>query len=724
MARHSKHAHLYEAFQKFINTCLLSDRSLLWPYQNFWTPEIVTAVKTAMADNPLSGKITFEEKLQKQMMGVPSEGWGVLADIYYVYSLVSRTLKEKTKRGFIAFAAKQASFPLPQEDDTIWTPLKQGFTSTGQQYNLKYPQFFTLLRFVDFVKHSQRPRTILENPEELQRVLDSAVQEIHAGHDIRHAVLYLAFPDRYESMISTRDKEAIVKVYADRLTEDAPQDLDKRILLIRQSIAPEKDVDGEPFQFNLPEIRNMADKGLQTYPPKNSMPVTPQADTVAGPALPSPAVQQSTMILKYTRNLILYGPPGTGKTFLAQLIARELTALQRKQKEPDEILLQEIAESHPFYSALALGFFLSDPAKSLSVDEIMQMPIIQARFKIRPVNYPREMVWGTLQNHTAKDSETVKANRKFGPAIFDKDRQSRWSLTARGKEYVEQSLIDAFHKLRKKPDETPRQESSIFSVTFHQSYSYEDFVEGIRPKASAEETGALAYEVTPGIFRRICARASANPENTYVLLIDEINRGNIAKIFGEIITLVEDDKRSGENNALTATLPYSGDNLSVPGNLYLIGTMNTADRSIALLDVALRRRFAFMEVMPDPDLFGDVSVESEESGAIVHLGNLLRSLNTKIVESLGRNYQIGHSYFWKVSQVPQEQRLAALEFAWNYQVLPLLEEYFHSQRNRLMDLLAPLVKGFEDGADPETVEIPRATGEDLLTTLARLSEDN
>ena len=139
-------------------------------------------------------------------------------------------------------------------------------------------------------------------------------------------------------------------------------------------------------------------------------------------------------------------------------------------------------------------------------------------------------------------------------------------------------------------------------ITFHQSYAYEDFVEGIRPVAV---NGAVTYEVRHGVLRRLCERARKDPVHRYALFIDEINRGNIAKILGELITLIEGDKRvrfdsDGKKiKGLEVTLPYSGDRFGVPANVDLISTMNTADRSIALLDTALRRRFRFEELMPN-----------------------------------------------------------------------------------------------------------------------------
>lgn len=200
----------------------------------------------------------------------------------------------------------------------------------------------------------------------------------------------------------------------------------------------------------------------------------------------------------------------------------------------------------------------------------------------------------------------------------------------------------------------------IAFVTFHQSYSYEDFVEGIRP---VTKNGVVNYEVRQGIFRQMCDRAEIDPDNNYVLIVDEINRANISKVFGELITLLEPDKRLGETNAIKVRLPYSGDEFGIPSNLYLIGTMNTADRSIALLDTALRRRFEFKEMMPKPELLKTVEG--------INLAALLTGLNRRIEYLYDRDHTIGHAFFMNV------QSLAELDAVFRRKVIPLLQEYFY-----------------------------------------------
>ena len=219
------------------------------------------------------------------------------------------------------------------------------------------------------------------------------------------------------------------------------------------------------------------------------------------------------------------------------------------------------------------------------------------------------------------------------------------------------------------------EEPFVESCTFHPMYSYEDFIEGYRPDGEG-------FSLRPGIFKRMATTAAARPDKKFVLIIDEINRGNIARIFGELITLVEASKRGDSH----ATLPLSGERFSVPDNLYLIGTMNTADRSILLLDTALRRRFAFKELMPQPatlkgSMIGEVS-----------LAAWLRALNRRIVAQLGRdgrNLQIGHAYLMASSGKPVS-KLSRIGEILRDEIWPLLQEYCYEDARKLENILGDL----------------------------------
>lgn len=358
---------------------------------------------------------------------------------------------------------------------------------------------------------------------------------------------------------------------------------------------------------------------------------------------------------------------------------------------------------------------------------------------------------------TGKTYATIEAALEIlDPVYLQANRHDRSALTTRFKALDE--------------------EGRVRFVTFHQSFSYEDFVEGLRAD-SDESTGQVCYEVMDGVFKHLCERAEAGvldtddpfekafermqekleaaggrltmqtvrkklafeieyiggesfrvfPEGSqdqkvpyranvkdlrrlyqsgsksnmhnssyvhgildflhrecdlpvyqqrkgsdgakqnYVLIIDEINRGNVSRIFGELITLIESSKRAGEKEALSAVLPYSKENFSVPSNLYLIGTMNTADRSLAGLDIALRRRFEFRELPPRPELLDDVVVEG------INIGRLLRVMNERIEVLLDRDHCLGHAYFMPLKT---RANLKVLEVIFRNQVLPLLQEYF------------------------------------------------
>ena len=212
----------------------------------------------------------------------------------------------------------------------------------------------------------------------------------------------------------------------------------------------------------------------------------------------------------------------------------------------------------------------------------------------------------------------------------------------------------------------------IVFTTFHQNYGYEDFIQGMRPDC---DSNTLRFKKADGVFKKIVEKAMVDGENNYVFIIDEINRANISKVFGELITLIEDDKRWGELNETSVTLP-SGDMFAIPNNLYIIGTMNTADKSISLIDTALRRRFDFVEVPPRADFVDDKT-----------LRNVLSTINKELADELdSSDLLIGHAYFIGKT----EKDLLSIM---NRNIIPLLYEYFYDNAKKVRAIVEKSIAG-------------------------------
>ncbi|MHA1973118.1 MAG: MrcB family domain-containing protein [Candidatus Hodarchaeales archaeon] len=217
-----------------------------------------------------------------------------------------------------------------------------------------------------------------------------------------------------------------------------------------------------------------------------------------------------------------------------------------------------------------------------------------------------------------------------------------------------------------------KDKTKLDMIQFHQSYSYEDFIQGYRPKDDG------TFKLENGVFYRFCKKAQSDPDNNYFFIIDEINRGNLSKIFGELMLLIEADKR-GHEFSVSLTYTQSNENrFSIPKNLYIIGTMNTADRSLALVDYALRRRFAFINLQPsfNEKFQNELINNGVDEGIVEKIISRVSSLNNKIKEdsSLGEGFQVGHSYFCNFSNNSGDEDW--YQFIVDYEIGPLLKEYW------------------------------------------------
>jgi 5-methylcytosine-specific restriction protein B len=238
--------------------------------------------------------------------------------------------------------------------------------------------------------------------------------------------------------------------------------------------------------------------------------------------------------------------------------------------------------------------------------------------------------------------------------------------------------------------------TTVTMVTFHPSYGYEDFVEGFKPAPAAEGPG-LTLRLRDGLFRRICKAAAKEQDRTFLLIIDEINRGDLARVFGELVTLLETDKRG-----IPVTLPISGEQIAVPANVWLIGTMNTADRSIGHLDAAIRRRFGFIDLPPDLDAV---------AGSIgpLDLALFLSVLNSRLIAEFGPDHRMGHACLLRKDQpLSTEQEVAAVFY---HEIVPQIEDYASGRAEPLRAVLGSL-------ADPDSGRVAHMSAVDLTAKLA------
>ncbi|EDM44961.1 5-Methylcytosine-specific restriction enzyme B [unidentified eubacterium SCB49] len=371
-------------------------------------------------------------------------------------------------------------------------------------------------------------------------------------------------------------------------------------------------------------------------------------------------------------NQILYGPPGTGKTYKLQNEYFSKYTISESSLTKEQFL-NNIVSDLTWWQVLAIALY---DLKKADASNIVDHYIVKTKSNLANSKNPRTTIWGRLQAHTIDDCEYVKVSDRSEPRLFKKNRDSSWEIIQENIDNFYPEAISLLEETNSFQPSANKQIKNYEFVTFHQSFSYEDFVEGIKPIMEDGETD-LGYKIEDGVFKKLCNRAKADPENNYAIFIDEINRGNVSAIFGELITLIEKDKRAGATNALEVQLPYSKDKFSVPINLHIYGTMNTADRSVEALDSALRRRFTFKELMPNESLLYDKQFED------FTLEEVLKTINDRIEILVDRDHTIGHSYFMAVESGDTE----SLSIVFKDKIIPLLQEYFYHDYEKIALIL-------------------------------------
>lgn len=443
---------------------------------------------------------------------------------------------------------------------------------------------------------------------------------------------------------------------------------------------------------------------------------------------------------KIPLNQILYGPPGTGKTYSTINKAleilksyEEVTEIpedRQEQKERfDEFMASGQIEFVTFHQSYGYEEFVegikpdldSQSAESNDMHYVIKDGIFKQLCNQALLNYEKyEDSKSETQNFGTDVKELFQAYAQKLQKQIDEDEAIDFS-SSQSKSAMKVFKINYYQNGEAKSISISRNLGKTYQTLVLDIIlrDYKDFKQGsiksykdIKPTYESQKIfhGNADYYFT--LFEKLKnfedkeyqelksqdSQVDSIKLKPYILIIDEINRGNIAKILGELITLIEPSKRIGADEGLQLTLPYSGESFGVPSNLYIIGTMNTADRSIALLDTALRRRFEFVEMMPKPELLGKCGD--------VDLQEMLKSMNNRIEFLLDREHTIGHSYFMGVESI---EDLCAV---FKNKIIPLLQEYFYDDYAKIIAVLNGNGMIKEKKADTELLKV--ALDKDLV----------
>lgn len=658
----------------------LQQQGSVFSEQSLWNADNIAQLVTHYANNLDAGDGSFTEKLSAQLADATPAAKQLAAEMLWLMLLGPSNVGPDAKRSLIAAVWQFAGSDLPSSDWLSDAAL-EGIGSGGMGYNTNRWReflFFIHVMAAFFRLDDGQRKALLQDHQQfaqwLEKIEDAEVRQF------RHMLLYLLFPDYFERIFSAADRKQVVTQLAGLSNREyqalTPFEVDQQLAAIRQQWQQQLESTGQDstkLDFYLAPLRQ---RWKDTPNSAQGSEYVVNSDSTGNNEVSETTHQyQPVNTDVVAMNTILYGPPGTGKTYSTILRAvqaadPEFTAWEdrpRLKARYDELLTQGRIRFVTFHQSYSYEDFVEGIRAETEDGKI--------RYEVKPgvfIEACEAARAGSDDGLALLEHAIAQEKRKF----FESERRLTLS-TVRGLvfdiEFTDKRTFKVYPSSTENED--PKYVASLDNVR--------------KLYVTGSKEGIYNHSYVTGFLNYLIAHydlpeykeAKPQHKDPYVLIIDEINRGNISKIFGELITLIEPSKREGQPEALSVTLPHSKEQFSVPSNLHIIGTMNTADRSLALIDTALRRRFDFIEMMPDYSLLAGKAVKG------IELDRMLRAINQRIEYLYDREHSIGHAFLMpvvkRIDESQPEKAYTELVSVFIHKILPLLEEYFYEDWQRI-----------------------------------------